>query len=812
MKRLVRAATFLGATFVTGSAWASLSVSVAPSGGRPAFAVSIDPARRLVRYASCVSEPCQVGPDSPALTVPFDAAVDAARTTVDEVRLAGGRRLVHVRIPLSPGDAPESPAWEALLAPGSPPLFEGVTGWQRGEPGERTGTDVRFLTTEGVSTVVIGEVREDMHVCGDEATLLDPRGLDPSTLVFHGATLQRLSAARRDGAIPVTATPLHGGPRPSLVPLLTATEASSAIGSAAALTDGDVATTWSEARPGRGQGEFVVLRAPFDVPIVRFEIVVAPTRPKPDGAAPRSLYIAANDATYEVSFAEDAWGHPGEAYEVVLPKPLQSSCISLVLDDAYVRGRAHPDVSLAEVVAYSAFDHEGATLPEVSAALRGDDPRAPSAAALLERGGAPGLAAIVAAYSSLDAAGRALAVNVAASSPSCEAASGVLVSAVSDPDELVREKALAKLEQPKCGAEALPALTAALATPGRIRVAPLVALLGRQRSLGALLARLGEGTSEERHAMRGAVAFAAKNADVADVRQGLDATAKRGPDAALDVLRALQGRLGDVEDVALVRTRELLAAHPPFATRYLLVNVLGALAALHDGPARALYGEVLLHDPSPAVRALAAEGAAAQPDAVLLVAVRDEAPRVREAALRSAAGAHRTLPPGALEPLLEADPWTFVRVAAASLLSGMPAGADADRLLAHAAGQLAVRVREQALRGLGAHRAAAYANVVREHLSDVHEDGTVRLAAARAAGELCDAASVDLLARLAITGGSSTDALEVALGLAATDALGALHPKGLASRLAPLSAKSARPDARVAAARAVAAKAECPLP
>jgi hypothetical protein len=142
----------------------------------------------------------------------------------------------------------------------------------------------------------------------------------------------------------------------------------------------------------------------------------------------------------------------------------------------------------------------------------------------------------------------------------------------------------------------------------------------------------------------------------------------------------------------------------------------------------------------------------------------------------------------------------------------MPAGADADRLLAHAAGQLAVRVREQALRGLGAHRAAAYANVVREHLSDVHEDGTVRLAAARAAGELCDAASVDLLARLAITGGSSTDALEVALGLAATDALGALHPKGLASRLAPLSAKSARPDARVAAARAVAAKAECPLP
>jgi hypothetical protein len=371
-----------------------------------------------------------------------------------------------------------------------------------------------------------------MHVCGDPASLLDPRGLDPATLVFHGATLQRISASRREAAVPLEATPLHAGPKPSLAPLLAATEASSAIGSAAALTDGDLATTWSEARPGRGQGEFVVLRAPFDVPIVRFEIAIAPSHPKADGAAPRSLYIAANDATYEVSFTEDAWSHPGEAYEVVLPKPLQSSCISVVLDDAYVRGHAHPEVSLAEVVAYSAFDNGGATLSDVAAALRGDDARAGSAAALLERAGAPGLAAITRAYGSLDATGRALAVNVAASSPSCEAASGILVSALDDVDEVVRGKALAKLEQPKCGSQALPALTAALTTPARSRAAPLVALLGRERSLSALLARLGEGTPGERHIMRGAVAFAARNADVAEVRQGLDATARRGPDAA----------------------------------------------------------------------------------------------------------------------------------------------------------------------------------------------------------------------------------------------------------------------------------------
>ena len=51
-------------------------------------------------------------------------------------------------------------------------------------------------------------------------------------------------------------------------PRLVAAGSSNDASSARALTDGDAATVWSEGRPGTGAGEFVVLRAPADIPIV----------------------------------------------------------------------------------------------------------------------------------------------------------------------------------------------------------------------------------------------------------------------------------------------------------------------------------------------------------------------------------------------------------------------------------------------------------------------------------------------------------------------------------------------------------------
>jgi len=816
MPRLLALAALAVAALVARSTAAATSLTVPAGGGLGALSVAVDVARRELRYAPCRAEPCPPPPATGALVIPAgDAPLAPGDVRVEDVVLAGGRHVAHVKVPLGADTTPEGPAWEALLGAGSPPLFAGKTGWSRGEPGERSGTAVRLLTDGGHTVIVVGEIREDLRICGDDATLLDPRSLDPATMGFRGATLQRLSVARRAAATPVMAIPRRGPAEATLARLLTAGEASSAIGPAAALTDGDPATSWSEARPGRGQGEFVLMRAPYDVPIVRFSVTVAPTSPAPGGAAPEVFYLATGAATYEVTLPEDAWSHPGEAYDVPLPAPVTTSCVALVLGDAFTRGRPHPEVTVAELAAYSAFDHAGATLGEVAAALRGGGARAGAAAALLERAGGAGVAAMAGVYPTLDAAARALAMNVAASAGSCESSAPLFVEALSDDDEVVRRKARTKLEEPACGREALPTLTAALRRgAARAKVAPMVAFIGRDRSVGALVEALGDGTPEERQVVRSAVAYAARGATPADLAPLLASSVLRSAEATLDVLRALHERLPDVREAADASVTSLLAGPRRLDERYLLVEELARLAASGDAAAQGHLADLVRSDPAPEVRARAAEqlASARDPGAVAAGALGDAEPRVREAALHAVGEGRLGAASAGAVALLERDPWTFVRVAAATALATLPAGPAVDRALGDALGQRSPRVREQATLALAARGASAYRDVIRRHLIDVREEPPVRAAAARALGQLCDGGAVDALVSLAVSGASSPDAVEVSLGLVATEALGALHPRDLSVRFAPMQAKGVRPDARAAAARAVDAPARCPLP
>jgi HEAT repeat protein len=120
-------------------------------------------------------------------------------------------------------------------------------------------------------------------------------------------------------------------------------------------------------------------------------------------------------------------------------------------------------------------------------------------------------------------------------------------------------------------------------------------------------------------------------------------------------------------------------------------------------------------------------------------------------------------------------------------------------------------VRAVAIGGLAGHGAAAapYAGAIRSRLDDAHEDVDVRVAAAHALGALCDGPAIDSLSRYAVTGASSPDPNEVAVGLAATDALGQLRPVDLAKRLRGIHAKGTRPDAQRAADAAVAGRGTC---
>src|SRR5262249_20342884 len=143
-----------------------------------------------------------------------------------------------------------------------------------------------------------------------------------------------------------------------------------------------------------------------------------------EGAAPRTFYLVTASDTFEVTLPDDAWSKPGEAYEIALPRPVQTSCLALVLNDANTRGNAHPDVGVAELVAYSELDPPGATLAAVAKKLCGE--RGVVAAQVLERAGSKALDAVRAAYGDLDARGRALAIDVAASHEGCVEAAPLL--------------------------------------------------------------------------------------------------------------------------------------------------------------------------------------------------------------------------------------------------------------------------------------------------------------------------------------------------------------------------------------------------
>ncbi len=809
------------------SARAATEASASAGGGLGALGVVVDVAGATVHYRSCPALPCVPDATSPVLTLPFgkEQLPDPRDVVAETVPIGQGRSVVHVHVPAR-GD--QVVGWDAVLAAGTPPIFAGKTGFADGQDGERTGSLVQVLGAGPVKHVLVGSVREELRICGQTETILSPAGLEPSTLALRGATVQRLPPEQREGATRIIAV-AHGGPATlPLASLLGAVGASSEVGSFKALTDGNPSTTWAEARPGRGQGEFVTMSAPQEVPITRLSIVVAPPveagadpkLPRPEEAkqdaavAPRSFFLVTTKQTFAVTLPEDGRLHPGAAYDIALPEPVRTSCVALVLDDsAYDHGRVHPEVTLAELYAYSAFDGPSATLDAVASALDGGGGRAEAARATLERAGSPGFAAMAAQYDKLDAAGRALAMQVAASASGCEASAPLLIRGMGDADREVRRKATGKLQNPLCGRAAVPWLVKALDDPAqRLTVASLVASLAPSLALEPLARSMGGGDARLREAVRRAFALAAARSPTERVGSLL-ADASRPPEARLELLRASVGKLPEVRAAADGAIDDLLRAAPTMQTRYLIADPLAALARAGDAHATTRLLELLARDPEPAVRAHATElatgiAAAASP---LTVAVTDEDPRVREAALRAVASAKLTGAASAAEGALAKDPWTFVRTAAVATLASLPPSGEVDDKLASALdNDASPRVRTATVAALAVRRAVAMIKPIRGRLDDVREDIDVRLASARALGTLCDAKSLDRLTELARNGaGPMTDEVPSQLSLASTEALGWLHPPDLARRLAPLLAKDARPLAQEAAKSALAEPPRC---
>lgn len=785
--------------------WASVAMagteaSTSAGGGLPALAVKVDLGRGVVRAGS-VEFPIGLEPK---------LLPDGADVVVEAVALESKRSLIHARVP-ERGSGPSGRAWEGLFAGGrSEPIFSGLTGFTKGDPGERTGTAIRILPKGAVFRVLVGSIREDVRICGQTETLLEPREVVASSLLLKPSAALPLSEAELARSQPLAAVDKGRAFDVALGKLLVAHGSSSAESWGLELTDGDPRTVW-RAKPREGGPSFILMAAPKEVPIARIQFAVSSPDPVSAGPAPKTFYLVTGERSYRVSLTGSKARDAGEVFEIAFPDPVETSCLALVLDTSSVTGFARADVGFAEMTAFSDFDAPGMMLDSVAENLSG--PRGAAAAQLLERTGPAGLAAVSKAYATLSGRGRALAVDVAAASERCEDAGPLLARALCEKEGEAPRRALDKLEHCPAAASAL-AQTLRTEPMSRACVAPLLSTLAPAVALEPIADALGdvpEADSASRAILRAAFGRALARAGPGHLGAFLS-DANRPLRARFELLRA-----AEVYEVEATSSSEelitgLLSASPPSRLRYLVLEPLASLAQSGDSAAIAHLVDAALRDSDWTVRSRAAElsGGIASLTDTLVSAARDPEPRVRAAALASLASAP---PPGAVQAaiaVLVGDDWSFVKVQAAALLVHAPPSQQADAALGRSLTDPLVSVRGAALVALARRGALGWRQAILERLDDEAEDIHIRAAAASALGAICDVSALDRLTRLARDLASGVRAEDVSLGLGALVGLAGLHPPDLQARLAPLLSQGAAPFVRSAAERALATRGACP--
>ncbi|MBX3232836.1 MAG: hypothetical protein KIT84_42560 [Labilithrix sp.] len=810
--------TLAAALFFTGAAFADAH-GVAPGGG------GLEGVEATLKGATL-----EVRAGGATRSIALPLAKPEAR--ISTIAIGEGRHVLHVHATEGalglPSASWQARTWDAVFA-GGKEVFAGPTGYTAGEDGERTGQIVEVTDRDDATKfVLVADVREDTRICGQATTPLSVRGLDAKTLALRGASLHRIAKKERDAATRIVAVAMGGTARPPLARLLAASGASG--GKAPAITDGKLETAWSEERPGDGHGEFVAMRAPTEAPLHSLVVTPVPAHappaaergapghatPSPERVAPRTFFVATDARLFHVTMPEDA--RANVAYEVPFPEPIRTSCVALVLDEAYDGDRAAPVVTIAEVAARTKLDVDGATFDDVAKELSGA--RADEAAAVLRRGGDPALAAVSARWSSLDAKARAFAVDVASSAGTCGGpAMELLTRALADEASEVRRRASGRIE--RCGKQATESLMLAVRSSEerrRAASAGLLASIAPAAAFDPLSEVAGAGATETRRAVRAALARAA----TATTREKLTAALARPgltPDARLDLVRAFGPRLAELRPEAEAALTEVLAATPDMRTRWLVAE---PAAQLGDVPRLVS----LANDPEWPVRARALEASATLPamQPSRMKGAADPHPRVREAALHAmAAASNPSRSPtngagsshdassskasgAAAARALGGDTWTFVRVAAAEVLGATGAEPAA---LAKGLGDRSAKVRAAAVVALGASRAAGQASAIRARLDDTQEDVEVRALAARTLGKLCVQSAADRLTHLAILARSPVDEADERIGTAALEALGMLHPPDIEKRLAPLRDPKSRTLLKRAADAAVAERGSC---
>ncbi|HYQ03967.1 MAG TPA: HEAT repeat domain-containing protein [Polyangiaceae bacterium] len=773
-------------------------VAFAPPGdGQGGLAVGFDAAGAL-RMVPCAAKGCAVDRGTEiAFPAELRPAIPNAQFSV--VGIGEGRRAIVVSV----SEARSAKSWTAVLvgglAGGAPSaVFSGFTGFTAGEDGMRRGQRVEISPPDenGARRVVIGDVQEDLSLCGRQA-LLAPQLLLSSDLKLHPAKVQRLSVEERESARRVTAVRVAPGEAAARVGVLRAVSATSAVGSPAALTDGNPETTWAENRGGAGRGEFVLMNAPPALPISGLDLLIRPQIGKvDDGVAPRVFWLASNRGLVEVTMPEDAWKFPGAHYSIKLDPPLQGDCLALVTESAFDENpRAR--VTFAELGARTEFD--AASVPALVAALAGGAERAEAAAAVLRVAGQPGYEAVAQAFDSLDEGGRRVALEILDQAP-CETSLPVFLKAFSGPSQAHAIHGRDHIR--RCGKAAAPFLAeAAKQAKGQLQVNLLAELLlaDAAQCVDVIVGLLDVDSKSRRTPLRIALARASAVSEAKPRVLAVLADPARSERVTVDVLRALGDRIGEFQPAAGAAIARLSTANASFRTRFLLLSPSAELAA-QDPALRAAFAQSLASDPDPRfrARALSVLKVPAQFEAQVSAALNDSDVRVREAAIHASNGLQSTVP--LVSTLLAKDEWPLVRMAAADALATAKGSPSAPTALSRAIDDPSPHVRAHVIVALGEHHVSADLDKIRKRLLDEEEYPMVRAAAAQALAAFCDVSSLDALTRYAqklIDPMASPQ--DHMVGSAALLALGEMHPADLAKRLEPLRAKGAPPQARQAA-------------
>jgi HEAT repeat protein len=682
-------------------------------------------------------------------------------------------RLVEVRVPIR-GAANEE-LWLAELrgqgqALGARVVWSGLAG-ARDADGE-VAIDVEVTPDE------VLEYQTSSHVsrCDGVAARLFPRAFDfdagrfrPVTSPLPPAAPEKLVARRGDPAMPKD--------RPVGTFHFSAASTTPAAGSdardlaaPAALDDGDPATAWTEGLGGDGRGEFLTARSGaggYAIRGVRF---------LPGDAASAQRFRARNRVRrFQLSFgprAQDRFDvelpeDPGadaarfrDAYWVALPRPIVSSCVTLVITEVASGTEASPPktfgaTALSEVTIFTELDGPEGALRLVADVTRSPDcaSRVPTLVGLGTAALLPTAQALMSAVGAAGAAPRARGssrgclvealtrLDPAPKNPIVVEALVAAVAGATDDEERLLAAALGRAAEPPVAALVGMMNAATAPVPDRARAARLLGAFDDAEAAASLLTAVGHGPTELRLAVSQSLARSAR-LEPAALFAAIDRAATEGAARQADLLRVVPAAAKRLPGGAAASLPALHGALEParaFEVRGRAVVALGALgpAALPE------LVEIGAHADEPVLRHLAARELAALGGAEALAALRaalaDGDPRVRETAAQGLGEKRDRVAGAALVAGAKQEPWPFVRRAELEALGHLCVPGAGD-LLARAVERDVDEVRRAALVGLARCQDARAQATLMHVLGRRNEASTLRELAAALLGERRDRA------------------------------------------------------------------------